>query len=475
MSTTKILAAMLGVFLFVCNGRAYAADSDLEQNAPEPALQQDTLQPADSDHDGIPDSWTQRYFGHPTGQSVDHSTAMEDPDNDSWKNLEEFINGTDPTQPDTWPEMVVNNGNLYTTSRSIPIQPSSTKSPNIRVSLDPGMIDATVLANSGSTTYTLPDADGRHDIYLQYADGDGRQCSPMISRMVTLDRLPPVVDITSPAGGAVLDQAFITLRAVAADPDPIQPSVWRRLEIWINDQRFWGRSGTNIVVDRFPVPPGANSFTVTIRAIDEAGLTNQVSRTWTVDTSADKVAPQLSSFNIPAEMLLPDVSEVWIEAAVDDDNAMVKAIVSAGPMEAATHSLNVHGRKVEGLVPLEFGTNHVTFVATDAAANTSSNAFTIIRTDSYRFAITNPVFGAFATAPSTTVSGYVSAKIDEGLPSEMNVTAVMINGVAAVLDWAHVDASGNVPFTTTNTIPLGVPITGKVIGDRDRPGATSRY
>jgi hypothetical protein len=188
-----------------------------------------------------------------------------------------------------------------------------------------------------------------------------------------------------------------------------------------------------------------------------------------VDPGRDTVAPRLSSFNIPAEMLLPDVSEVWIEAAVDDESALVKAVVSGSTGDVMTKLLNVRGRKVEGLVPLEFGTNHLVIVASDAAANSTSNLFTIVRTDRYRFQITSPAFGEFATAPSNYVSGYVSVKIDEGLPTEANVASVIINGVPAVLD-TNVDANGNRRFSTTNAIPLGVPITGQVFGDHGQHG-----
>ena len=52
---------------------------------------------ADSDGDGIPDSWMQLYFGHPTGQAGDHSLAVDDPDGDGFSNLQEYITGTDPT------------------------------------------------------------------------------------------------------------------------------------------------------------------------------------------------------------------------------------------------------------------------------------------------------------------------------------------------------------------------------------------
>ncbi len=128
-----------------------------------------------------------------------------------------------------------------------------------------------------------------------------------------------------------------------------------------------------------------------------------------------------------------------------------------------TNSLNVGQNQYAGLVPLESGTNQLVLVASDAAGNTSSNVYTIISSAEFSGAITNPVFGAFATVPSNTVSGYVSALYDAGLPTQTNVTTVTINGVAAVLG-TNVDGNGNVSFWTTNAIPLGVPITGTVGG-----------
>jgi hypothetical protein len=411
--------------------------------------------------DGIPDWWKVKY-----GFSVsDPSVANQDPDGDGYKNLEEFLNGTDPNQADETPNIIINGGRPYANSLTISIQPSNTDFPNIRVITNFLMTNAILLANSGgSIDFTLPDrGDGQYDLLMQYADVQGQPRSPVLIKSVTVDRTPPLVYITSPNSDAVLDQAFITLQAVAADPNPIEPDAFRPLSIWINGQRFWDREGTNIVIERFPVPAGTNVFTVTIQVADEAGNTNQTMKTWRVDTSTATNAPKLLSVNLPPKMLLPDVSSVWVEGKVDNGNALVRAIVSAASGDVATNSLNVWKRHYEGLVPLETGTNRMILIASDAAGNASSNLFMIIRTNRYRFEITSPAFGEFATAPSTYVSGYVSAKFDEGLPTQTNVTRVFINGVAAVLG-TNIDANGNLSFTTTNAIPLGVPITGTIGG-----------
>jgi hypothetical protein len=53
----------------------------------------------DSDGDGIPDAWMIQHFGHPTGQAADHSRAQDDADGDGMSNLQEYLAGTDPLDP----------------------------------------------------------------------------------------------------------------------------------------------------------------------------------------------------------------------------------------------------------------------------------------------------------------------------------------------------------------------------------------
>ena len=53
--------------------------------------------PADTDHDAMPDAWESRFGFSPK----DASDGPEDLDGDGYTNVEEFLNETDPTQPDT--------------------------------------------------------------------------------------------------------------------------------------------------------------------------------------------------------------------------------------------------------------------------------------------------------------------------------------------------------------------------------------
>jgi len=55
----------------------------------------------DSDSDGIPDWWTQQYFGHAAGQAGDLSRPGDDPDGDGRTNAQEYVLGTNPNVADS--------------------------------------------------------------------------------------------------------------------------------------------------------------------------------------------------------------------------------------------------------------------------------------------------------------------------------------------------------------------------------------
>jgi glycosidase len=73
----------------------------ITDNARASGIQVRKIADLDSDSDGIPDWWMLAYFNHPTGQSGDNSMANQDADGDGMSNLQEFLAGTDPTDPNS--------------------------------------------------------------------------------------------------------------------------------------------------------------------------------------------------------------------------------------------------------------------------------------------------------------------------------------------------------------------------------------
>ena len=58
-----------------------------------------------SDTDGIPDWWRLAYFGHALGEASDESRGSDDADGDGVSNLTEYLNGTDPLNPASFPTL----------------------------------------------------------------------------------------------------------------------------------------------------------------------------------------------------------------------------------------------------------------------------------------------------------------------------------------------------------------------------------
>ncbi len=88
-ATGTIIRARAYLSCGMWNGSGGIVETCLVVSAPSPM--------ADSDGDGIPDSWTLQYFGHSTGQTGDLSCAVCDADGTGQNNLFKYVAGLDPT------------------------------------------------------------------------------------------------------------------------------------------------------------------------------------------------------------------------------------------------------------------------------------------------------------------------------------------------------------------------------------------
>lgn len=74
-----------------------------------------TVTTTDSDGDGIPNNWMQAHFGHTNGQAGDKSRATDDADGSGMTNLQKFLAGLDPKNPNSVfriSSIVPNSGNF---------------------------------------------------------------------------------------------------------------------------------------------------------------------------------------------------------------------------------------------------------------------------------------------------------------------------------------------------------------------------
>jgi hypothetical protein len=87
----------------VTNSQLQVLFTPLVDNARISGIQARKIADVYSDTDGIPDWWRLAYFGHALGMASDKSRGSDDADGDGVSNLTEFLAGTDPLNPASFP------------------------------------------------------------------------------------------------------------------------------------------------------------------------------------------------------------------------------------------------------------------------------------------------------------------------------------------------------------------------------------
>jgi alpha-amylase len=87
----------------VTNSQLQVLFTRVTDNARISGIQARKIADVYSDTDGIPDWWRLAYFGHALGMASDKSRGSDDADGDGVSNLTEFLAGTDPLNPTSFP------------------------------------------------------------------------------------------------------------------------------------------------------------------------------------------------------------------------------------------------------------------------------------------------------------------------------------------------------------------------------------
>jgi hypothetical protein len=125
----------------------------------------------DSDRDGLPDSWEVEKFGSPTGQ-----LSEGDPDHDGVSNLDEFLEGTDPTSPTSLRPRLVAYSDVGGSVTVTPIKPNYGLGESVKLTASPSAPNVVFVGWAGDLISTTNPAtlamNGNKTVRARFASAD---------------------------------------------------------------------------------------------------------------------------------------------------------------------------------------------------------------------------------------------------------------------------------------------------------------
>ena len=433
----SIAAGTNGYFFL---GTPQDTDTDGLTDAWETLLTRTSPTNSDSDADGLLDGWEWRFFGNFT------NTADGDFDQDGLTNEDEQDYNTDPNTISfrlRFTALQVASGTVtgaVEVLAGVPAQMAVLVDSTNFAAAQWSEISTNVPVNLGSTN-------GTRAVWVGLRGAADIASQTWRKERLWLDTQAPVLALSAPASSTT-SKPMIQVRGLSAEP-------LARLEYAVinslgETNRDWGlviaeHFDTNLVAfttNEFECPdvaltPGTN--TVQITATDRAGNVTQTNFVFIHDLAGDTNAPTVTLSGVAGGILVSG-NEITLKGALNDETATVSAeILGGGATNLVTDIVERNGTLwVEGL-PLAEGTNSVCLTVSDAASNTFTTNFTLIKS-AVALSI-NPVPEEQLHQASVTVTGYVG---------NANAT-VSVNGVAATVQGDGTWTATGVPVNSGGT------------------------
>ncbi len=394
----------------------------------------------------IPDWWEVKYFGH-AGLDPNFSPA-----GDGFTLLFDYERGNDPNVIQfnlEFPSSYVNT-NVVTGYNSIISGEPAYMAVLVN---DTNQADAVWQAYSPNVTVNLDAGDGDYNVMVGLRGLPLDAAQTWLEATLTLDPVPPVLEVTSPVSGTVSQPliqlqgwASKTLRRLTFDVSNVT-GVFTNQICSVTDE-FYDTNVMKFTTNYFQcydvrLTNGANL--ITLHALDLAGNTATTTISYTLDYSGDTTPPVLCLV-WPQDGTQISGSNFTLQAQVDDDTAAITALIvdSNGDTNIVQGLVESSGAVWVNNLPLANGTNWLTLTAKDAAGNTSTTNLNVIDNDVGL--VINPLASGQLNQSSVTVTGSINNSND----------IVAVNGVAAEVNSDGTWEADNVPVDPTGTVGLNV-------------------
>lgn len=309
---------------------------------------------------------------------------------------------------------------------------------------DTNLADAVWIPFSSVPLVLLGTNDGVYQVTFGFIGGDGQ--TNWTSGSITIDTVPPLLVITSPTNNTVT-QPMIQLQGYSIEAlSRIKYNITNAVGMATNQEAFVTSQFTDtntwmFTINYFqgfdiPLTNGINK--IVLYATDLAGNTTTTNLNFTLDYSS-KTNPPVVQISWPQNGARISGTNFTVDGQLDDPTAaiMVQIISTNAATNTVMGLVGRDGKFWAENLPLNAGTNELTFTIEDAAGNTSVTNISVVQSD---LTLTmNPVTpDSQLWQPTVSLSGTIS---DASY-------AVWVNGVKGTNNGDGTWSANNVPTTS---------------------------